>query len=189
MRKYILILILLVPASNLAQSIYPKHQAGLGFSLISGGIISYQIEFDTKYALKTNGLVYYKDFTENEFELYANIGTELQYNIYKQSDFRIYGLIGTSFWYLQYNFTSDTTINDVRYQNKLVRDKKLLNLGIGSGLEYKLHQSVALSFDCGIFLQNNLYSTGNFEKFIDKAQNEQSQIGLSIGIGIRYIFY
>lgn len=189
MVKYIFILIIFIPLVSLSQGLYPKHQAGLGFSNISGGLINYQIEIDPLTALKFGGLVYYNsDNPPDDLELVGNLGFEYQYNLKKDWNTRLYVLGGLSFWYLQDKSTRFETINDIKYkivQNKI---KKLINAGLGIGYEYNIHPKVALNFDLGGFYQFTIQNESDFLWLFDRVGNKDSEISISIGIGIRFAF-
>lgn len=173
----------------LSQGLYPKHQAGLGFSNISGGIISYQVEIDPISAFKFGGLVFYNsDNPPEDLDLVGNIGSEYQYNLKKDWNKRLYIFGGISFWYMQVKETRFETINDIKY--KLVKNniKKLLNAGLGFGYEYKLHPKIAVNIDLGGFYQFALQNESDFPWLFDRVGAENSATSFSIGLGIRYAF-
>ncbi len=183
-------ILFLLSANGYSQGLYPKSQAGLGFSNISGGLINWQLELNPAMGFKLGTLVFYNsDNPPNELELYGNLGVEWQYNIYKDYNKRLYGLIGLSYWYLQNKNYSEEVINDVKYITIDNNIKKLLNSGIGLGYEYKLHPQFAIGLDIGLFLQSKLSGVGTFIWLIDRAQSNGSAVGLSVGIGFRYVFY
>ncbi len=190
MNKLILIIIIFIPSIIAAQSLYPKHQAGLGFSNISGGIINYQIELNPQDAFKFGTLVFYNsDTPPDDLYLIGNIGAEYQNNLTKQSNQRLYWLTGASFWYMQDKNTTYKTINDVKYKIIDNKIKKLINLGIGIGYEYKIHPQIAINADIGAIYQFALQNDTNFNWIFDRTQQTKSAISLSIGIGLRYCFY
>ena len=185
----LLIFFWILPLFLGAQGLYPKHQAGLGFSNISGGIINYQLEMNPKTALKVGGLVYYNsENPPDDLDLAGNIGFEYQYNLTKDWANRLYLLGGVSFWYMQDKETRFETINDVKY--KIVKNniKNLINLGTGIGYEYKIHPQIAISFDLGVFYQLSLQNDSDFIWLFDRVGSNQSALSISFGLGIRYSF-
>jgi len=188
--KLIIFISLLFPNVLPSQGLYPKHQAGLGFSNISGGIINYQLEISPQTAFKFGGLVYYNsENPPDDLDLVGNFGAEYQYNLIKESNKRLYLLGGISFWYMQDKETRFETINDIKY--KIVKNniKKLINAGLGIGYEYKIHSQIALSFDIGGFYQFAVQNDSDFLWLFDRVGTDNSAPSISFGIGIRYAFY
>ncbi len=187
--KLFIILFLLLPTLLPSQGLYPKHQAGLGFSNISGGVINYQLEINPQTAFKFGGLVYYNsDNPPDDLDLVGNLGVEYQHNLIKERNKRLYLLGGISFWYMQDKATRFETINDIKY--KIVKNdiKKLLNAGLGVGYEYKIHPQIALSFDIGGFYQYAVQNDSEFLWLFDRVGTGNSAPSISFGIGIRYAF-
>jgi hypothetical protein len=192
MQRLILVLLFLlieICNANSQSRTYPKHQFGLGYSTLSSGILSYQLELNPSTALKFGGFVYYTaDKPPDDLQLYGAIGAEYQYNLYKTETDRIYALTGMSFWYFNQKKYRESKINDVEIITKTNSIKKILNFGLGAGYELRLIQQVAISIDLGLQLQYKLDGNGNFDRFFDKVGNEEMILAPAIGIGIRYIF-
>jgi hypothetical protein len=192
MRRLILVLIFLfiiIFNVNSQTRFYPKHQFGLGYSTITSGILSYQIELNPSTALKFGGFAYYtSDNPPDDLQLYGAAGAEYQFNLFKTETDRIYALTGMSFWYFNQKLYSEKKINDVVIISRTNNIKKVLNFGIGAGYELRLIQRVAISFDLGWQLQYKLDGNGNFDSFFDKVGNDELIFAPAIGIGIRYIF-
>ena len=192
MRRLILVLLLfifIIFNLNAQNRYYPKHQFGFGYSTLSSGILSYQLELSPFTALKFGGFAYYTSVhPPNDLQLYGAVGGEYQYNLFKTETDRIYALSGMSFWYLNKKTYSEKKINDVVIITKENNIKKLLNFGLEVGYEIRLIQRVAISFDLGIQLQYKLNGTGNFDNFFDKVGNDDLIFAPAIGIGVRYIF-
>ncbi|HRP01403.1 MAG TPA: hypothetical protein PLE30_02035 [Candidatus Kapabacteria bacterium] len=188
---YIIACILLIfPITALSQGLYPKQQAGLGFSSISGGVISYQVEIDPTNAFKFGTFVYYNSNNPpDDLILYGNIGGEYQYNLIKEANQRLYALCGAAFWYLQDKNTHFKTENDIKYKIVQNNIKTLLNIGLGIGYEYKIHKQVALNIDIGVFGQTSFQDLGDFIWFVDRVGANKFTPSLSVGFGIRYAFY
>jgi hypothetical protein len=192
MQRIVLVLffILIINFNVKSQSrIYPKHQFGLGYSTITSGILSYQIELNPSTALKFGGFAYYtSDNPSEDLQLYGAVGAEYQFNFFKTETDRIYALTGLSFWYLNKKTYSEQKINDVVIITRTNNKKKILNFGIGAGYELRLIQRVAISFDLGFQLQYKLDGNGNFDNIIDRVGIDVYNLGPALGIGIRYIF-
>ena len=185
-----LILLFLTQIDLFSQSrLYPKHQIGLGFSSLSGGVVSYQIELNPAEVFKFGSLVYYtSERPPDELVLYGNFGFEYQYNFIKNISDRFYALGGLSYWYYQDKSFSETKINDVTIIKIDNNIKRILNFGVGIGYEFKIHPQAAVNFDIELLNQLRINGEGNFDKFFDRIQNDNFSVGLSFGFGIRYAF-
>ena len=103
MQRLFLVLILIIIGFfnlNAQTRTYPKHQFGLGYSTLTSGILSYQLELNPTSALKFGGFVYYTaDKPPDDIKLYGALGAEYQYNLFKTETERLYALSGMSLWY------------------------------------------------------------------------------------------
>lgn len=166
---------------------YPKHQFGLGFSTISGGGLTYQLDIDKINTLRLNFFAYYQgEEPPDRVKLYANIGIEYQYNLYNNRKERAYVFTGMSYWLVEKRDYEWDYINDIKTKiadNELYR---LFNTGLGLGYEVKFWGRAAFSVSLGVHFQ--ISEESSLDKLFDRNPTGDSFIGIGGGIGLRYTF-
>ena len=185
--KVIIAIIFVLAIPLFSQKSYPKQQIGLGYSFYSGSGISYQIEFNPTYALKTNGFIYYYgDDLPDVVDIFPNLGFEIQRNIYKNPNSRLYALAGTSYWYFESRTKDVKFENDMEIITKKVDIDEIYNFGLGMGIEHKFINSFSISLDLGLHYQ--ISGITNFSPFFDRNPKGTDFIGIGGSLGFRYNF-
>lgn len=182
MKRYFFVIFLLSQI-NLEAQVYPKHQAGLGFSMLSGAGINYLHEVNPENVLKISGFMYYEGENILVRDIYANLGAEYQRNIYKSKSKRFYTLIGISLWNLHEKTYESYMENDIKYEIKTSDFNRIFNYGAGIGYEYRWRK-LSISADAGIMFQNAL--NNKFEGII-KLTDKKNAFYPFAGISMRYI--
>lgn len=181
MYRYLIILVLSIFV--LKAGYYPKHQAGLGGSFISGAGINYIYESDPDNVYKISAFMYYQGDNSDERDIYADLGIEYQRNLIKSKYHRFYALIGGSWWNFHEKTYDSYYKNDVLIETRTSDFNRIYNFGLGAGYEYRWRR-VSISLDAGLMLQNSL--NDNFSGFFNKSEGEM-YIGPSVGLSLRFI--
>lgn len=182
----ILILVIIPKFETLAQ-IYPQHQFGLNFSLISGVGLAWQFKPDNDYALKLIGGAYYiGEDASNDIDIYASVGLEFQRDIYDFANSHFYGFAAASYWLFEKRRPEviEAEIEDITVT--IIRENRIFTTGIGIGWEYEINRRAAVSIEAGIMAQ---FSEDNddFGELFDRARDGDTQmIGPGGGVGIRF---
>lgn len=165
---------------------YPKHQAGIGYSMISGAGIEYQIELNMKSALKTNFIAYYYgDKPPDAMNIYDVFGLEYQYNVYKKDKSRVYIFLGGSYWHLEDRTIEVFQSNDLIIEKRKTKMDRIWNFGIGPGYEFNISGNVVISAQVGLQYQIS-NEVDHISSFIDRNPGGTSFIGVGGGVSLRF---
>ena len=188
MKKYIIISLFAFFAATLTSSSvgYPKHQFGLGYSMISGAGLEYQIEFNMHSAFKFHAIAYYSgEKPPYILQIVGIAGAEYQYNLSKNKDIRNYLFLGASAWHFEDRDQRQYYVNDMLFEDNTIKLNRIWNFGAGYGLQYMLFSNVAVNFDIGIYYQISDESEGT-NPFFDRDPEGTSFFGIGGGIGFRF---
>lgn len=165
---------------------YPKHQIGIGYSMISGAGINYQLEPSMKTAFQVYGFAYYfGDEPPDALDLRFNFGAEFQYNFYKSEFIRAYGFAGAGLWYNEDRSFTEEIIQDRLVRTKFVDYRRYFNIGLGAGFEYRFLPRAVIDFKLGI--QNQASEGGDDIWIIDPNPDGPDYTGPAFGIGLRFL--
>lgn len=187
MKKLIIIIsILIFAVADLSAVRYPKHQMGIGYSMIRGGGLEYQIELNQKSALKFSFVTYYfGEEAPDDMQIYVVVGAEYQYNILKEKDYRLYALTAASIWHIEDRKLNEYQINDRLFRERITRLNRMFNAGIGAGFEYNLTEKMVFNISAGAYYQSS-YNSPWTDSFFDRDPSGTSFFGLGGGIGLRF---
>lgn len=187
MKKITIIAIILTSFTTLFAGVsYPKHQFGLGYSMISGVGLEYQIEITNSSALKTNFIAYYYgDNPPNEMNIYDVFGLQYQYNLMKFSGNRLYAFIGGSYWHLEDRTVEEVISNDLVLEKRIVKMDRIWNFGTGIGYELLIYRNFVISAEFGAMYQLS-NSVDHIDEFFDRDQLGTSFFGVGGGISFRF---
>lgn len=162
MKSIIFAVLFLILSNNLfAQNL--THTLGISASSISGAGFSYKYKINEDWTVKSTSFIIGNKINENESNIYLNLGSEIQKNLYQTKKSRLYLLGGGSYWYSRENFYDDKYIDEN------------LNLGFALGMEFIAFDNISFNVDFGYHLINYL----NDSNFL---------IGFGGGAGIGYTF-
>jgi hypothetical protein len=164
-------------------AVYPKYQAGIGYSMLSGAGINYLHEFNPDYVFKISGFMYYEGESEPNRDIFANLGAEMQRNFYKTKNKRLYLLAGASWWNLHKKSYSTFVKNDITYEIKSSDFNRIYNIGLGSGYEYRWRK-FSFSADGGVLFKSSY--NNKFRGLFNLSENNRT-ISPFLSVSLRYI--
>lgn len=187
MKKIILTIAFLISLTTIYGGVsYPKHQFGLGYSMVSGVGLEYQIEITNKSAFKTNFIAYYYgENPPNEMKIYDVFGLQYQYNLMKFTGNRLYAFAGGSYWHLEDRTVEEVISNDLVLEKRLVKMDRIWNFGTGIGYEILVFRNFVISGEIGALYQIS-NSVDHIDKFFDRDPLGTSFFGVGGGISLRF---
>ena len=165
---------------------YPKHQIGVGYSSFSGSGITYQLEINRNHAFQFSALPIYTSSGPDDLNIKAFLGGEYQLSISKTDLTRIYTFVGAGITHLENRLTTRTIINDVEIVNTDTDLNRIINFGIGIGLEYKLSPRIVVSTGLGLLHQTS--AKGQYSEFWDRNPRGDTYLGIGGALSFRYVF-
>lgn len=191
MNKFSLILITVVCVfiSRPAPAAYPEHEVGLDFSSVSGFGLSYQFKPDVYYAVKITGVAFSfgTDLPQNG-EIYADIGLEIQRNLFKKPGRRLFAYLGGSYGYIENRFTSKQIIHEKVLVIEHIDFNHIYNAGVGVGWEAEINRRFVLSLSAGVQYQisDNTAPKG-FAEYLDYSPKGRYAWTPSVSAGFKII--
>ncbi len=170
----------------------PQHQFGIGFSMINGAGLDYQVQIERDYALEFTGFGYYSGKEPpDDLDIYAVLGGNLQRTIELDKvlnygkNIRLYFFGGMSFWYLEERSKYVEVINDIETVHRVKEIDPIWNFGLGFGNEYILLESFSLSAHIG--LQYQISAETDFPEIYDRSPRARNFFGAGGGISLRIL--
>lgn len=183
---YILFILFFIFSYDVKAVSYPKHHFGIGYSMIRGGGLEYQIELNKISSLKFSFLAYYYgEEPPDDMSIYAVLGAEYQYNLFKNAKHRVFSFAAISHWHIEERDLNEYLISDLIIRERITELNRLNNIGIGLGYEYKLAKKTSIDIQTGLYYQNS-FSSDTTPAFIDRNPNGQSFFGLGAGITLKF---
>ncbi|MCC7430766.1 hypothetical protein IT568_07995 [bacterium] len=158
-----------------------KHTIGMSASSTSGVGLSYKYRIDKDWSVKTNSLIVLNApgcCDSGEFSFF-DVGSELQFNLYRTKWLRLYLLAGGSYWFIENRYEETIYPEDPNAQPISRIDKDIYhNLTIGNflGIELIAFRHICFNVDFGHFYYAELTNL------------KSNEFGIGVGIGFGYTF-
>jgi len=167
-----------------------QKRIGVYASHISGYGISYQYQFDNGISLRTQMLAYGKINDNDDYDnrLFANIGADIQFDVFKNKTMRYYTIIGSYYFYEEDDKRGMFNTNGYKLINRAY------NLGVGGGAELKVMDRITCCIEGGYFgrsSNNDDYKSvhlGNGNYKYTKVKNKPKEFNFGAGIGVYFAF-